>query len=139
VVKVEYPLTFVAWREALRDGKLLGLQCNDCGSVTCPPRKVCAKCTSENLETVELSRLGEIKSFTVCYAVPTGFEGPYVVAMADLDEGSRVMANVLDVNPETAGMELIGRRVRVGYKEIPGDFMTGQDTRLALTLSPIGE
>ena len=67
---MEYPLTFVAWREALRDGKLSGLQRNDCGSVTCPPRKVCAKCRSENLETVELSRLGEIKSFTVCHAVP---------------------------------------------------------------------
>jgi uncharacterized OB-fold protein len=61
----------------------LGLKCKDCGIVTCPPRKVCSECGSENLDIVEMSGKGEIKSFTVCYAVPTGFTGPYVVAVAD--------------------------------------------------------
>jgi uncharacterized protein len=130
---MEYKLTFVAWRQALRDGKLTGLRCQDCGAVTCPPRKVCAECGSENMDITELKGCGEIKSFTVCHVAPTGFEGPYVVAVADLEEGGRVMGNVLDVNPEKAGMELIGKKVQVGYKEIAGDYMTGQDTRLALT------
>jgi uncharacterized protein len=130
---MEYKLTFIAWREALRGGKLLGLRCLDCGPITCPPRKVCAECGSENLDIVELKGKGEIKSFTVCYAVPTGFTGPYIVAVADLDEGGRVMGNVLDVKPEMAGMELIGKKIKVGYKEIAGDFMTGQDTRVSMT------
>ncbi len=131
---MEYKLTFTTWREGARAGKLLGLKCLECGTVTCPPRKVCSACGGENLDITELSGKGEIVSFTVCYAVPTGFEGPYVVAIADLEGGGRVMGNVLDINPEKAGMELIGKKVQVGFKEIPGDFMTGQDTRLALTL-----
>jgi uncharacterized protein len=130
---MEYKLTFVSWRQAMREGKLLGLKCNGCGFITCPPRKVCAECGSENQKIVELIGKGEIKSFTVCYAVPTGFTGPYVVAVADLNEGSRVMGDVLDVDPEKIGMEVIGKKVQIGYKEIPGDFMTGQDTRLAMT------
>ena len=130
---MEYKLTFVAWREALRAGRLLGLKCKDCGSFTCPPRMVCAECQGENLDIVELGKKGEIKSFTVCHVVPAGFTGPYVVAVADMDEGCRVMGNVLDIDPAQAGMDLIGRRVSIGFKELPGDFFTGQDTRLALT------
>lgn len=131
---MEYKLTFVDWREGLRSGKLLGLKCQDCGTVTCPPRKVCAKCTSENLDIIELSGRGEIISFTVCHAVPTGFVGPYVVAIADLDDGGRVMGDVLEIDPANAGIELIGKKVQCGFKEIPGDYMTGQDTRLSLTM-----
>jgi hypothetical protein len=43
------------------------------------------------------------------------------------------MGNVLDVEPEKTGLEIIGKKIRVGYKELAGDYMTGQDTRLALT------
>jgi uncharacterized OB-fold protein len=134
MVNMEYKLTFVAWREGMRAGKLLGLKCKDCGAITCPPRKVCSECTSENLDIIEVKGTGKITTFTVCYTVPSGFEGPYVVAIADLDEGGRVMGNVLDVDPTKVGMELIGKKVTVGYKEIPADYMSGQDTRLAMTL-----
>lgn len=130
---MEYRPTFVAWREGFRAGKLLGLKCRDCEAITCPPRKVCAECGGENHDIIEIQGRGQIISFTVCYTVPTGFEGTYVVAIADLEGGGRVMGNVLDVDPTKTGMEIIGKKVNIGFKEIPGDYMTGQDTRLALT------
>src|ERR1039458_9725720 len=111
---MEYILTFTNWREGSRAGKLLGLKCRDCGEVTCPPRKVCAGCGSENLDIIQLSGKCEIKSFTVCYAVPTGFVGPYVVAVADLEEGGRVMGDVLNIDPAQAGMEIMGKKAQVG-------------------------
>ena len=135
---MEYKLTFAAWREGLRNGKLLGLKCKECGAYTCPPRMVCAECGGTNLDIVELNKKGEIKSFTVCIGVPAGFTGPYVVAVADLEEGPRVMGNVLDVDPAKVGMELIGKKVTIDFKELPGDYMTGQDTRLALTFRLVG-
>jgi uncharacterized OB-fold protein len=128
---MEYKLTFALFREGLKVNKLFGLKCKDCGVVTCPPRKVCAECGSENLDIIEMKGNGEIKSFTVCYATPAGFQGPYVVAVADMKEGGRLMGNVIDVDPLKTGMELIGKKVKVGFKEIPGDFMTGGDTRWA--------
>jgi uncharacterized protein len=130
---VEYKLTFVAWREALRKGQLLGLKCKDCGTYTCPPRMTCSECGGTNLDIVEMGRKAEIKSFTVCIGVPAGFTGPYVVAVADLEEGPRLMGNVEGIDPTKAGMELIGKKVTIGYKELPGDYMTGGDTRIALT------
>jgi len=99
---------------------------------------VCDECGGTNLDIVELKKKAEIKSFTVCIGVPAGFTGPYVVAVADLEEGPRVMGNVLDVDPAKVGMELIGKKVTIGFKELPGDYMTGQDTRLALTFKPLG-
>jgi len=131
---MEYKLTFYMWRDGLKAGKLLGLKCQDCGSFTFPPRRVCSECGRENLEIVELGKKGKIISFTTCYAIPTGFQGPYVVAMAELDEGCRFMADVEGVDPTKVGMELIGQRVEVGYKEIPGDYMTGGDNRFPMTL-----
>jgi uncharacterized protein len=130
---MEYKMIFPNFREGLKAGKLLGLKCKDCGAVTCPPRKVCAECGSENQDIVEMSGKGEVVTFTTCMAVPVGFQGPYVVAMVDLVEGGRLMADILDVDPVKTGMEIIGKKVQVSSKEIPGDFMTGGDTRWAFT------
>ncbi|MDH5363732.1 MAG: zinc ribbon domain-containing protein, partial [Dehalococcoidia bacterium] len=43
---MDYKLTFSTYRDALKEGKLLGLKCNQCGAYTAPPRKVCSKCGS---------------------------------------------------------------------------------------------
>ena len=58
---MEYILTVKQFREALREGKFLGLKCKQCGAYTVPPRKVCSECQSEDMEIAELSRNGEIQ------------------------------------------------------------------------------
>jgi len=131
---MDYKLTFSTYRDALKEGKLLGLKCNQCGAYTAPPRKVCSKCGSEDLEIVSLSGKGEIQTFTVIYVPPEGFEAPFVVAMVKLDEGPWVMGNIEGVDPNNVTMDIIGRRVRVGYKELPADKISGGD-RIALTFS----
>jgi uncharacterized protein len=131
---MEYKLTFYKWRDGLKEGKLLGLKCKECGVITFPPRKVCVECGSENQDIVELSKKGKIVSFTVCIGVPTGFQGPYAIAMVELNEGCRIMADIEGVDPTKVGMEIIGKKVEVGYKQIPGDFMTGGDNRFPMTV-----
>ena len=46
---MDYKLTFNEYREAWREGRFMGLKCNQCQAYTVPPRKVCAECGSENL------------------------------------------------------------------------------------------
>lgn len=135
---MEYKLTFYDWRDGLKDGKLLGLKCNDCGTINCPPRKVCRECGGENQDIIELSKKGRIITLAVCNTLPAGFTGPYVVAMAELDEGCNIMGNVAGIDPAEAGQELIGKEVEVGYKEIPGDFLTGGDNRFPMILKITG-
>jgi len=129
---MDYTLTFTAYRDALRKGQFLGLKCHKCGSYTVPPRKVCAQCSSEDMEIVPLSGKGKIQDFTVIFVPPEGYEAPFVVAMAELDEGPWVMGNVIGVDPASVNMDIIGRRVNIGYKEVPGDKISPGE-RVALT------
>ena len=132
---MEYKLTAKMFAEALKEGKLLGLKCNKCGAYTVPPKKVCMECGSEDLEISQLSGKGQIQTFTVIRVPPEGFDAPYVVGMAELDEGPWLMGNIVDVDCDEASMDLIGKRVNIGHKVHPGDkFSAGE--MVAVTFSP---
>ena len=132
---MEYKLTYEKYKEALIGGKFLGLKCNKCGAYTVPPKKVCLECTSEDMDIVEISGKGEIRTFTVIRGPPEGFEGPYIVGMVELDEGPWVMGNIVDLDPDKAGMDLIGKKVTTGHKVVKGDkFSAGDGVALAFRL-----
>lgn len=132
---MEYKLTSKMYAEALKEDRLLGLKCNKCGAYTVPPKKVCMECTSEELDIVELNGKGQIQTFTVIRVPPEGLEAPYIVGMVKLDEGPWLMGNIVDVDPDSATMELIGKRVKLGHKVHPGDkFSAGE--MVAATFSP---
>ena len=131
---MEYILPYKKFKDALKEGKFLGLKCNQCGAYTVPPQKVCLECSSEDMKIVELSGKGEIQTFSVTYVPPEGFEAPYIVALVKLEEGPSITANIANVDPEKATMELIGRKGRVGYKDVPADkFSAGE--QIALTIN----
>jgi len=105
---------------ALMEGRLIGVKCEDCGEVHCPPKSVCG-CGSRNLKEVELSGKGRIVSYTVTYVAPLGYDSeiPYVVALVELDEGAWIVGR-LNVEAEKAEKEdLIGKRVEIYAKEFP--------------------
>jgi uncharacterized OB-fold protein len=130
---MEYVLTADGYADALRKGRFLGLKCRQCGAYTVPPQKVCSNCHSEEMEVVELSREGEVKSFTVIYTPAEGFTPPYIVGLVELVEGPWVTVSVIDFKPAQATMEnLIGRKGRIDYKEVPADIFSG-GPRLQLT------
>ena len=130
---MEYILTAKKFMEALKEGKFLGLKCSQCAVYTVPPQKVCSGCESEDMEIVELSRNGVIRSFTVIYTPAEGFEPPYIVGSVELEEGPWVTANIIDFDPEQATMEnLMGKKGRIDYQEVPADMFSG-GPRIALT------
>ncbi|MFH1647539.1 MAG: Zn-ribbon domain-containing OB-fold protein [Chloroflexota bacterium] len=129
---MKYVLSADKYADALRGGKFLGLKCNQCGGYTVPPQKVCFECHSEDMEVVELSRNGEVRSFTVIYTPAEGFQPPYIVGLIELEEGPWVTANIIDYAPEKATMEeLMGRKGRIDYQEVPADMFSG-GPRIAL-------
>lgn len=132
---MEYKLTYDKFKEALIGGKFLGLKCNRCDKYTVPPKKVCMECAGEDMDVVEISGHGEIKTFTVIRIAPEGFEAPYIVGMVELDEGPWVMGNIVDLDPDEASMDLIGKKVAVGHRIVPGDkFSAGDGVALAFRL-----
>ncbi len=132
---MEYKLTARMFTEGLKENRLLGLKCGKCSAYTVPPKKVCMECGSEDMEISELSGMATIRTFTVIRVPPEGLEAPYIVAMAELDEGPWVMGNIVDIDPDKATMELMGKRVKLGHKVHPGDqFSAGE--MVAMTFSP---
>lgn len=114
-----YKLTHKEYFEALKEGRLMGLKCRVCGGYTAPPKVCCDVCGGTDSEVVQLSGKGEIKTFTVVRVAPEGLEAPYIVAMAQLEEGPWIMGNIAGIDPGRAGMDLIGKKVVVGYRVLP--------------------
>ena len=135
---MEYKLTFKEYNEALKQNKLLGLKCQECGTVTVPPKMVCRKCTSPNMEVVELTGKGKIQTFTTCNVAPEGREDevPYVILLVELDEGPWIMGNLTGIDPKTTTVELIGKRVKMGGNKVfPGDkYSAGEGARPLFSL-----
>ena len=78
----------------LKDGRLMGSECADCGHRSFPPRADCADCMSEAFEFIEVSGRGTVHTFTTISAAPSGFEqlAPYRIGLVDLEEGGRALA-----------------------------------------------
>ena len=84
--------------EGARQGRLLLQRCGDCGTLRFFPRYLCTACGSDRTEWAEASGRGTVHSFTIVHrAAFPEFQArtPYVVALIDLEEGPRVMTNIV--------------------------------------------
>jgi uncharacterized protein len=120
---MECLLTSTEYTAALLENRLLGLKCRTCGTINVPPRMVCRKCTGTDLAIAEISGRGKIKTFTSICIAPERWrdKAPYLVVMVELDEGPWIMGNLAGVDPSTASMDLIDKRVEMGDRMSPID------------------
>jgi uncharacterized OB-fold protein len=102
---------------AARERRLLIRKCDDCGALHFMPRYLCPVCWSEKLVWVESKGIGTVHSFTIIRRAPMAAFAPrvpYVVALVELDEGPRMMSNILG---ESALSIAIGDKVQVTYED----------------------
>ena len=97
--------------DGAKEGKLLLKRCKVCGHIDHPPYLFCTECSSEESEWIQASGKGKLYAYAVnTYGVPFPFmeDLPYVLAMIDLQEGPRMISNVVqcDHNELKNGMEL---------------------------------
>lgn len=104
--------------DAAAEGRLLIQRCSACGEHQFYPRPFCKACWSEDVEWVEASGRGTVYTFSVVRRndlPPFGDRVPYVPAIIDLDEGPRMMSEVVDVDPEAVE---VGQAVVVDFREL---------------------
>lgn len=90
--------------QGCRDHKLLLQYCVACGKHQFYPRVICANCMSEQLEWREASGRGTVETYTiVTRAVSDAYAAdvPYVIALITLEEGPRMMSNVIGCDVES--------------------------------------
>ncbi len=110
---MEYPVTYEMYQEFLRQGKFIGLKCNGCGSIIFPPQAICKDCGGKDLANTPIGNTGHIRTFTVIRVPPEGFQPNYVVVMVELDGGAWVVGRLMDIDPDRAGFDIIGKKVEM--------------------------
>jgi len=107
--------------EALARHELYFQRCRDCGTKRFYPRALCPVCLSSATEWVRASGRGTVYSFTVTYQNQSpGFreELPYVLAIVELDEGVRMMTNVVGCAPDAVR---VGMAVEVVFEDVTAE------------------
>jgi uncharacterized OB-fold protein len=105
-------------------GVLLGVRCRSCGQYLFGSPVFCPKCMSSELGPVELSQRGILRTFTVIWAPPPGWQGsvPYILGAVELPEGPEVVSEVVDCPREAikVGMPM-ELALRIGGKDKEGN------------------
>lgn len=110
--------------EGARAGKLLIQRCTSCGTLRHPPGPCCPKCQSFDWDTLEASGMGTVYSFVVMhYPEVPPFEYPNPIGLIELDEGTRLIAQLVGVKP---GEIQVGQRVKVEFNTFDGDLVLPQ-------------
>lgn len=104
--------------QAARNHELRLQRCMDCSVLWAPSGPVCPRCLSDHFQWEQLSGRGTIASWVVfhrLYIPAFADELPYNVAFVELEEGPRIIANIIDAD----NRELhIGASVEVVFEQV---------------------
>ncbi len=110
------PETRPFWEAASRH-QLVLQKCRACGKIQFFPRLLCHACLNEEMTWILASGKGTVHTFTVihqalrrCFAASV----PYVYGIIDLEEGVRMLSNIVSVDPIDVR---VGMKVRVVFED----------------------
>ena len=108
----------------IKNKKIIGTQCTDCGRIHLPPRVFCDHCQSQSLEKIELAGDAILKAYSVVF-VPTsqmisagfGRENPNCVGIVKLSEGPMLSAEIYGFDLSQPEAIEIGTAVKAKFIE----------------------
>jgi uncharacterized OB-fold protein len=104
-VPVPTPETAHYWEGTAR-GELLLQRCRACVNTYFPPQPFCRSCGSDDVEVVHASGRGSLYSYVITHRAAPGFEAPYVIAVVQLEEGPRLLSNLVGIQPDPDALPL---------------------------------
>jgi len=112
------------WFDAAARNELLIQRCKGCGDLRHPPGPACPSCGSFEWDTVESSGKGTVYSFVITHhpQVPA-FGYPLPVVLIELEEGTRLVSNLVGVEPDDVE---IGMPVEVTFVEFDDELTLPQ-------------
>jgi len=104
------------WWEAVDRGELRIQRCAECGELRHPPRPMCPHCQSLRWDSIVSTGKGVVHSYTILHHPPVpGYDFPLPVAVIDLEEGTRIVSNVVGCEPDEVH---IGMRVECTIESV---------------------
>lgn len=81
--------------EGTRSAELRLQRCGDCEHAYFPPRPFCPRCGSRNVQVFAASGRATLYSYVIQHRPAPGFEAPYSIAVVTLEEGPRMLTNIV--------------------------------------------
>ena len=108
------------WFEGTRAHKLLIQRCTSCGTLRHPPLPACGNCRSLGWDTLEATGRGTLYSFVVMhFPQVAAFDYPLPIGLVELEEGTRVVANIDGFAP---GELQIGQPLRATFVDFDDEL-----------------
>ena len=105
VIPTPTPETKHYW-DGAKDGKLILQKCNDCSDNYFPPRPFSPKCGSRSVQEFQASGKGSLYSYVINHLPSPGFTPPFAIAVVELEEGPRLMSNIVECEQTPEALEL---------------------------------
>lgn len=102
-------------------GELRLQRCTDCDHAYFPPRPFCPACSSRAVEVFAASGRATLHSYVIHHREAPGFTPPYSIAVVELEEGPRMMTNIVgcDQTPEALQLDMA---VEVTFESVSDDI-----------------
>lgn len=117
------PETQEYW-DGLRRGELRIQRCNACGRGYFYPRPFCprAGCHSRDVEWITASGKGTLATYIITHRGHPAFEAPYVIALVELEEGGRMMTNIVGLEDLEPANLPVGAPVEIVFQPSEEDI-----------------
>lgn len=102
---VIFPETRFYW-DGAKEGRLMLQSCIRCSEPYFPPRPFCPRCGGREVHAFEASGKGRLHSYVISHLKAPGYEPPFTIAVVELEEGPRLMTNIVDCPAETGALDL---------------------------------
>lgn len=116
------PLPAVDFLKLPEDGEpyLEGHKCGACGATFLGERTVCSKCGArDQMSPVKLPNTGKLYSYCIVHRSYPGIDVPYISAVVDLDDGTAIKGNLINIDPDPEKIEF-DMPVEVVYRDALG-------------------
>ena len=102
------------------DPYLEGHKCGSCGATFLGERSVCSKCGArDQMSAVTLPTSGKLYSYSIVHRSFPGIDVPYISAIVDLDDGTAIKGNLINIDPDPEKIEF-GMPVEVVFDDALG-------------------
>lgn len=108
----------------LGEKKLVASKCKECGALYLPPKPMCTSCYSDEMEWAEMKGKGKLAAFTTIAVASTlmieegyGRDNPYCTGVVELEEGPKISARILGVDPKKPEEIKVGTPLTVEFVE----------------------
>lgn len=89
-----------------RSGELRLQRCQACSKAYFPPQRFCPSCLSDDVTVFKAKGHGRLYGFNISHVDAPGIKAPYVIGVVELEEGPRLMTNIIGCPPTPEAVHL---------------------------------